>query len=137
MSAPDNAPELRRIPVPASYYLGGHGDPIAQFDHLVLLLHPDGRVTWESSDPDGEIEDAAVDAIDRWVRGYVAMGDKLRATLAEARHQRDEAGRSERGRLLAVLTTDLERCVALWEYLERQEPSAVEGEDAPRLDVIE
>ena len=42
--------EPRRVALPASYYLGGVGDPIAQFDHLALVLHPDGRVTWERVD---------------------------------------------------------------------------------------
>lgn len=43
-------PEPRRVILPASYYLGGAGDPIPQFDHLALVLHPDGRVTWERAD---------------------------------------------------------------------------------------
>ena len=34
------------IALPASWYLGTHGDPVAQFDYLVLRLHPDGTVTW-------------------------------------------------------------------------------------------
>lgn len=38
--------EARDIAIPASWYLGAHGDPVAQFDRLVLTLHPDGTVTW-------------------------------------------------------------------------------------------
>lgn len=40
----------RRIPIPASWYLGAHGDPVAVFDYLGLVLHPDGTVTWERRD---------------------------------------------------------------------------------------
>jgi len=39
-----------RIPIPVGYYVGGHGDPIAQFRHdelIILVLHDDGTVTWE------------------------------------------------------------------------------------------
>lgn len=75
-----------------------------------------------------EYDPAGLDQIIQWVRSYIAMDRKLKAALDEARAQRDEAGRSERGRLLAVLTTKIEDALAWWEYLERLEPSAVEGE---------
>lgn len=64
-----------------------------------------------------------LDRIDRWIREYLAMDQKLNAVLAEARHQRDQSGRSEKGRLLAILATKLEEALAWWEYLERQEPT--------------
>lgn len=35
------------VPLPRYYYQGVHGDPIAVFDRLGLLLHPDGSVTWK------------------------------------------------------------------------------------------
>jgi len=38
---------VRRISVPAQWYLGAHGDPIAQFDYLILILMADGSVRWE------------------------------------------------------------------------------------------
>lgn len=38
--------EVREVPLPANWYMGAHGDPIAQFDYIVLRLHPDGTVTW-------------------------------------------------------------------------------------------
>lgn len=65
----------------------------------------------------------ALARIDNWIREYIAMDNKLKAALAEARHQRDKAGRSEKGRYLAVLVTKLEEVVAWWEYVERQEPA--------------
>ena len=37
----------RRVPLPSHWYLGAHGDPVARFDRLMLLLHPDGSVRWE------------------------------------------------------------------------------------------
>ena len=37
----------RRIPLPSHWYLGAHGDPVARFDRLMLVLHPDGSVSWE------------------------------------------------------------------------------------------
>lgn len=45
--------EVRTVPLPASWYMGGHGDPIASFDRLLLDLHPDGGVTWRQVDLDG------------------------------------------------------------------------------------
>jgi len=44
----------RQLPKPyhlPGWYMGGHGDPVASFDArpaIILLLHPDGTVTWES-----------------------------------------------------------------------------------------
>lgn len=38
-----------RVALPASYRLAAHGDPVAQFEGLHLVLHPDGSVTWEVS----------------------------------------------------------------------------------------
>ena len=41
----------REIPIPTTYYLGGHGDPIAVFnrdDIVALVLHEDGTVTWKA-----------------------------------------------------------------------------------------
>ena len=35
------------IPLPVRWRMGGHGDPIAEFDHIVLHLHRDGSVTWQ------------------------------------------------------------------------------------------
>lgn len=43
-----DAPKPRVVPLPASYYLAAHGDPVATFDYLVLDLHDDGKVTWRS-----------------------------------------------------------------------------------------
>lgn len=37
---------VREVPLPANWYLGMHGDPIAQFDSIILRLHEDGTVTW-------------------------------------------------------------------------------------------
>ena len=34
------------IPLPVHWRMGAHGDPIAEFDYIVLPLHPDGSVTW-------------------------------------------------------------------------------------------
>jgi hypothetical protein len=37
-----------RVTVPVLWYLGAHGDPVADFrEAVVLILHPDGSVTWE------------------------------------------------------------------------------------------
>ena len=51
---PASPHEIRTIPVPVAYYMGAHGDPIAEFDRLLLDLHPDGRVTWRQVDADGD-----------------------------------------------------------------------------------
>lgn len=37
------------VPLPVSWYLGAHGDPVARFDHIVLTLHHDGTVTWRDA----------------------------------------------------------------------------------------
>lgn len=34
------------IPLPVRWRMGAHGDPIAEFDYIVLHLHRDGSVTW-------------------------------------------------------------------------------------------
>ena len=36
----------RLVSLPASWFLAAHGDPVAVFDYLVLVLHEDGTVTW-------------------------------------------------------------------------------------------
>lgn len=46
-SSPPETP--RRVALPASWFLGAHGDPVAQFEGLQLVLHPDGSVTWETN----------------------------------------------------------------------------------------
>ncbi len=48
--------KVREISVPASWYMGAHGDPVARFDYLVLELHDDGTVTWRSDEPTKEGE---------------------------------------------------------------------------------
>ncbi len=56
---PIQAPEAllpRQVSLPASWYMGAHGDPIARFDYLVLELHDDGTVTWRSDEPTKEGE---------------------------------------------------------------------------------
>lgn len=45
---------VREITVPAAWYLGAHGDPVAHFDYLVLRLHDDGTVTWRSDRPESD-----------------------------------------------------------------------------------
>ena len=35
------------IPLPVRWRMGAHGDPIAEFDYIVLHLHRDGSVTWQ------------------------------------------------------------------------------------------
>lgn len=40
----------RDVAIPAHWYLGAGGDPIAVFDYLVLELHTDGTVTWRRDD---------------------------------------------------------------------------------------
>ena len=40
----------RVIPLPTQWYLGAHGDPIATFDNVVLILHPNGGITWRQFD---------------------------------------------------------------------------------------
>jgi hypothetical protein len=42
------------VSIPASWYLGAHGDPVARFDYLVLQLHSDGTVTWFRDVPSEE-----------------------------------------------------------------------------------
>lgn len=48
----------RSIVLPKTWYLGAHGDPVAQFtdDSPVLLLLPGGEVRWRS------IEDAITES---------------------------------------------------------------------------
>lgn len=41
----------RLVPLPAHWRMGGHGDPIAVFDYLTLVLHEDGTVTWRKETP--------------------------------------------------------------------------------------
>ena len=43
----------RIIGIPNTYYMGGHGDPVAQFDRTSLILHDDGSVSWCKTDADG------------------------------------------------------------------------------------
>lgn len=42
---------VRSISVPAAWFLGAHGDPVAEFDHLHLDLIADGTVRWRSDRP--------------------------------------------------------------------------------------
>jgi hypothetical protein len=38
-----------RVTVPVLWYLGAHGDPVADFrEAVILILHSDGSVTWEA-----------------------------------------------------------------------------------------
>jgi hypothetical protein len=45
------SPIVHQIAVPAAWHLGGHGDPVAEFDYLQLRLHEDGTVTWVRDAP--------------------------------------------------------------------------------------
>lgn len=46
--------EERIVGIPVSWYMGAHGDPVAQFDRVALRLHPDGSVTWAKYDHDDQ-----------------------------------------------------------------------------------
>lgn len=45
----------RIIGIPNTYYMGGHGDPVAQFDRTALILHDDGSVSWCQTDAAGNV----------------------------------------------------------------------------------
>ena len=45
----------RIIGIPNTYYMGGHGDPVAQFDSTALILHDDGSVSWFQTDADKNV----------------------------------------------------------------------------------
>lgn len=52
MSKQDASPIVNSVPLPAHWYLGIHGDPVATFDFLWLHLHADGTVSWTKEDVD-------------------------------------------------------------------------------------
>ena len=45
------------IPLPVHWRMGDHGDPIAEFDCIVLHLHRDGSVTWSDQSQAWEATD--------------------------------------------------------------------------------
>lgn len=49
---PPSDVEPVEVVMPARWYLGAHGDPIARFgpESPVLVLHPDGSVTWRTQE---------------------------------------------------------------------------------------
>jgi len=45
------------VPLPVHWRTGDHGDPIAEFDYIVLHLHRDGSVTWSDQSQAWEATD--------------------------------------------------------------------------------
>lgn len=43
---------VRTVSLPAHYYLGAHGDPVAVFDYLHLDFMSDGTVRWREDHGD-------------------------------------------------------------------------------------